>query len=124
MKRSQLNELSVGWSVFGVAQIFNLLYRRFSICSGSESLVIAGYFYAQQNKILRYSRLKICAPCITSFGFILLAALLLLLPLRAPAATNDLSALLQKGLFEEEANRNFTAASEAYAAVIARFNED
>jgi ankyrin repeat protein len=34
------------------------------------------------------------------------------------AATNDVSALLQKGLFEEEANRNLDAAIQAYQSVI------
>jgi tetratricopeptide (TPR) repeat protein len=38
----------------------------------------------------------------------------------AGAATNDVSALLQKGLFEEEANQNLDGAIEAYQAVIAQ----
>jgi ankyrin repeat protein len=40
------------------------------------------------------------------------------------ASTNDLATALQKGLFEEEANRNFPAAIEAYQGVINRFDED
>jgi ankyrin repeat protein len=40
------------------------------------------------------------------------------------ASTNDLATALQKGLFEEEANRNFPAAIEAYQDVINRFDED
>src|SRR5687767_1006387 len=49
---------------------------------------------------------------------------LLLLPQLGFAATNDLGTLLQKGLFEEEANHNFKAATDAYQAVINRFDED
>jgi ankyrin repeat protein len=44
--------------------------------------------------------------------------------LRLSAATNDLSGLLQKGLFEEEANRNLDAAAQAYQALSARFDQD
>lgn len=44
--------------------------------------------------------------------------------LRLSAATNDLSGLLQKGLFEEEANRNLDAAAQAYQALGARFDQD
>ena len=40
------------------------------------------------------------------------------------ASSNDLASALQKGLFEEEANRNFPAAIEAYQSVINRFDED
>jgi ankyrin repeat protein/TolA-binding protein len=40
------------------------------------------------------------------------------------AATNDLTSALQKGLFEEEANHNLTAAIEAYQSVIGRFDQD
>src|SRR5258706_15412185 len=50
---------------------------------------------------------------------IILAALVVLAGVgTAWAATNDVSALLQKGLFEEEANRNLDAAIQAYQAVI------
>jgi ankyrin repeat protein len=48
----------------------------------------------------------------------------LLLLQSAFAATNDLASALQKGLFEEEANRNFPAAIEAYQGVINHFDED
>lgn len=40
------------------------------------------------------------------------------------AATNDISAALQKGLFEEEGNRNFEAAAQAYQGAIAEFDKD
>lgn len=57
-----------------------------------------------------------------------LASLLLcvfaLLPLAARAATNDLSAALQTGLFEEEANRNLPAAIEAYEQVAKQFDQN
>lgn len=58
----------------------------------------------------------------------LLASLLLcafaFMPLGLSAATNDLSGLLQKGLFEEEANRNLEAAAQAYQTVSAQFDKD
>lgn len=40
------------------------------------------------------------------------------------AVTNDLSGLLQKGLFEEEANRNLDAASTAYETLVKQFDKD
>jgi ankyrin repeat protein len=40
------------------------------------------------------------------------------------AATNDLSALLSKGLFEEEANHNLGAAIQMYQSVIERFDTE
>ena len=43
---------------------------------------------------------------------------LILIACSTRAATNDVSALLQKGLFEEEANRNLDAAIQAYQSVI------
>src|SRR5438445_6020193 len=42
----------------------------------------------------------------------------------APAATNDLSAALQRGLFEEEANHNLDAAIRAYQSVINQYDKD
>ncbi len=42
----------------------------------------------------------------------------------AVAATNDITALLQKGLFEEEANHNFEAAMRQYQAAIDGFDTD
>lgn len=42
----------------------------------------------------------------------------------AHAATNDLSGLLQKGLFEEEANRNLDAASAAYETLVKQLDKD
>jgi cytohesin len=40
------------------------------------------------------------------------------------AATNDLTATLQQGLFEEEANHNYQAAIKAYEAVVANFDSN
>ncbi len=54
----------------------------------------------------------------------LLLCVLVLIPFRLSAATNDLSGLLQKGLFEEEANRNLDAAVQAYQALITAFDQD
>ena len=42
----------------------------------------------------------------------------------ASAATNDLASTLQKGLFEEEANHNYSAAITAYESVISRFDDN
>ena len=42
----------------------------------------------------------------------------------AAAAANEISAMLQKGLFEEEANRNLDAAIKAYQSVIAQTEKD
>ena len=42
----------------------------------------------------------------------------------ARAATNDLAGALQRGLFEEEANRNLDAAVQAYQAVSTQFDKD
>jgi len=42
----------------------------------------------------------------------------------AAAATNDPVLALQKGLFEEEANHNLTAAIQAYQDVVTRFDKD
>ena len=42
----------------------------------------------------------------------------------AGAATNDVSALLQQGLFEEEANQNLDAAIQAYQAVVAQTDKN
>lgn len=53
-----------------------------------------------------------------------IAALLLATGLLAGAATNDLSGLLQKGLFEEEANRNLDAAISAYQSLTKAFDQD
>lgn len=44
--------------------------------------------------------------------------------LLSKAATNDLTTLLQKGLFEEEANHNLDAAKQAYESVIREFDND
>ncbi|MBA4149287.1 MAG: tetratricopeptide repeat protein [Verrucomicrobia bacterium] len=44
--------------------------------------------------------------------------------LLSQAATNELTTLLQKGLFEEEANHNLEAATQAYQTVITQFDKD
>ena len=55
--------------------------------------------------------------------YAMLVALLFVATL-ARAATNDLSGLLQKGLFEEEANRNLDAASAAYESLVKQLDKD
>jgi hypothetical protein len=40
------------------------------------------------------------------------------------AATNDLSSALQKGLFEEEANHDFSSAIAAYQSVVSQYDEN
>ena len=56
---------------------------------------------------------------------ILLAALVVLTGMgTARGATNEVSALLQKGLFEEEANHNLEAAIQAYQAVVTQTEKD
>ena len=52
------------------------------------------------------------------------AALLFLATEGFSAATNDLTSVLQKGLFEEEANHNLNGAIQAYQSVIAQFDKD
>src|SRR5450432_1820830 len=58
----------------------------------------------------------------------LLAPLLLcvfaLIPAVSRAATNDLTALLQQGLFEEQANRNLDAAIASYQSLATQFDKD
>src|SRR5260370_5175050 len=55
----------------------------------------------------------------------LLAAFTLLASLSAVlAATNDVGSLLQKGLFEEEANHNLDAAIQAYQSAILQTDKD
>ena len=69
-------------------------------------------FYAQQrNGKLMKSKL-------------LLAATLFVTPLAAPAATNDLTALLQQGLFDEEATRDLTAAIADYQSLARQYDKD
>lgn len=55
--------------------------------------------------------------------YAILVALMFITAL-ASAATNDLSGLLQKGLFEEEANRNLDAATAAYQTLVTQFDKD
>lgn len=54
----------------------------------------------------------------------LIAALVLAAGGFTKAATNDTTALLQKGLFEEEANHNLPAAIQAYQSVVNQFDQD
>src|SRR5688572_20169318 len=56
--------------------------------------------------------------------FTLIAAVLFATAALAPAATNDLSSALQRGLFEEEANHNLDAAIAAYQSVATQFDKD
>src|ERR1035437_2457514 len=65
-----------------------------------------------QAEIIQIMKTKICVLI-----FLLAAAL-------APAQTNNLTALLQQGLFEEQANRNLDAAIEDYAALARQFDKD
>jgi len=57
-------------------------------------------------------------------GLCLLLGTLLLPVLPARAVTNDLTSAIQRGLFEEEANRNLGAAIQAYQAVAGQFDKD
>jgi tetratricopeptide (TPR) repeat protein len=47
-----------------------------------------------------------------------------LMPLSLRAATNDLTSALQKGLFEEEANRNLDGAISNYQSLATQFDQD
>ena len=61
---------------------------------------------------------------LTRHGVATAACVFALMPIGLSAATNDLSGLLQRGLFEEEANRNLDAAAQAYQTVSAQFDKD
>ncbi len=54
----------------------------------------------------------------------LLLCVLALIPAAGHAANNDLTSALQKGLFEEEANRNLDAAISNYQSLAAQFDQD
>jgi ankyrin repeat protein len=54
----------------------------------------------------------------------LLLCVLALIPSTSPAATNNLTALLQQGLFEEQANRNLDAAIADYQTLARQFDKD
>ena len=54
----------------------------------------------------------------------LLLCVFALMPLNLRAATNDLSAALRQGLFEEEANHNLDAAISNYQALAMQFDQD
>src|SRR2546423_146364 len=57
-------------------------------------------------------------------GTIFIASVLISSAICAPAATNDLSAALQRGLFEEEANHNLDAAIQAYQSIVNQYDKD
>src|SRR5689334_3352957 len=59
----------------------------------------------------------------TNRGIFIISALLITVS-SITAATNDMTAELQKGLFEEEANHNLEAAIKAYENVIRQFDKD
>jgi hypothetical protein len=48
----------------GVAQISNLLYRRFPICGTPDYPKPLQWFHALPTASRRYGRLKICATCL------------------------------------------------------------
>jgi ankyrin repeat protein len=59
----------------------------------------------------------------TNRGIFIISALLIAVS-SLTAATNDMTAELQKGLFEEEANHNLEAAIKAYQSVISQYDKD
>jgi len=61
---------------------------------------------------------------LTRHSVAMAVCILALIPSALNAATNDLSFTLQRGLFEEEANRNLEAAAQAYQTVSAQFDKD
>ena len=54
----------------------------------------------------------------------LLLCVLALIPSAGFAQTNSLTALLQQGLFEEQASRNLDAAIADYSTLAAKFDQD
>ncbi len=106
-----------------MAQIGNLLYRRIAFGGGRGNPTRAGTGHGLQIGNLRCGRLKICATG-RGLGLGLLAAALVLAGAPVWAATNDLTAPLQRGLFEEEANQNLGAAIQAYQSVANQFDKD
>src|ERR1035437_6492968 len=65
-----------------------------------------------RTRVIQIMKTKLCVLI-----FLLAAAL-------APAQTNNLTVLLQQGLFEEQGNRNLDAAIEDYAALAKQFDKD
>ncbi len=63
-------------------------------------------------------------PSFRSAALLLWAAILLSIVPLAPAATNDLVATLQQGLFDEEANHDLAGAIKYYQSVVDRFDEN
>jgi tetratricopeptide (TPR) repeat protein len=68
--------------------------------------------------------LQICAAPQPALAIWLLLAALAVPVSPTPAATNDLTTAIQRGLFEEEANQNLGAAIQAYQSVAAQFDKD
>jgi ankyrin repeat protein len=58
------------------------------------------------------------------FALLLTAAFICSVAAQSPNGTNQMAAALQRGLFEEEANRNFPAAIQAYQTVLEQFDKD
>jgi ankyrin repeat protein len=88
-----------------------------SLCDSQETLE-----YDELSSQRRVKRRERRAPSLASPHLCVFA--LILFPLCLSAATNELSGALQRGLFEEEANRNLDAAAQAYQAVSAQFDQD
>ena len=65
-----------------------------------------------QHEVIQIMKTKLCVLI-----FLLAAAL-------APAQTNSLTALLQQGLFEEQANQNLDAAIADYSSLAKQFDKD
>jgi cytohesin len=65
----------------------------------------------------RVARAVVCGAALAAIAFFPGAA-------PAGAATNELTSILQKGLFEEEANRNLDAAIAAYQSLVTQFDKD
>ncbi len=77
----------------------------------------------EMNNLLRVS-LRPRRLCVKLPLAALLLCVLALMPSASPAATNELTALLQQGLFEEQANRNLDAAIADYQSLAAQFDKD
>ena len=62
--------------------------------------------------------------CVSPVLAVLLLCVFALIPFGGHAATTNLTALLQQGLFEEQANRNLDAAIAAYSSLATQFDKD
>src|SRR5688572_3407904 len=58
---SEVELVALRWHLFTVAQIFNLLYRRFVIGRTSDPSHAPWFACVWQGATLRYSRLQVCA---------------------------------------------------------------